>query len=289
MINKGQNITALEKISPDPDSSFHIMVNPKLNDFFFWHFHPEIELVFIEGADGTRHVGDHISRYTGNDLVLIGSYIPHLNFDYGIKKEYEKTVLHIQEDFLAEVLIRTPEFKSVANLFDKAAHGIAFGDATKKKLRNRIKDLHEWQGFRRFLEVLDILQLLSTSTDVQLLHEQPYQNSFHRKEQERLGRIYDLIHTHYTEEINIQQAASIANLSPEAFCRYFKRMTRLTFVEFLNRYRISQSKRLLRLDKSISEVCFECGFESLSYFNRTFKKFSGEAPSAFKKRFAING
>lgn len=289
MINKGQNITALEKISPDPDSSFHIMVNPKLNDFFFWHFHPEIELVFIEGADGTRHVGDHISRYTGNDLVLIGSYIPHLNFDYGIKKEYEKTVLHIQEDFLAEALIRTPEFKSVANLFDKAAHGIAFGDATKKKLRNRIKDLHEWQGFRRFLEVLDILQLLSTSTDVQLLHEQPYQNSFHRKEQERLGRIYDLIHTHYTEEINIQQAASIANLSPEAFCRYFKRMTRLTFVEFLNRYRISQSKRLLRLDKSISEVCFECGFESLSYFNRTFKKFSGEAPSAFKKRFAING
>ena len=289
MINKGQNITALEKISPDPDSSFHIMVNPKLNDFFFWHFHPEIELVFIEGADGTRHVGDHISRYTGNDLVLIGSYIPHLNFDYGIKKEYEKTVLHIQEDFLAEALIRTPEFKSVANLFDKAAHGIAFGDATKKKLRNRIKDLHERQGFRRFLEVLDILQLLSTSTDVQLLHEQPYQNSFHRKEQERLGRIYDLIHTHYTEEINIQQAASIANLSPEAFCRYFKRMTRLTFVEFLNRYRISQSKRLLRLDKSISEVCFECGFESLSYFNRTFKKFSGEAPSAFKKRFAING
>ncbi|MFN6319936.1 MAG: hypothetical protein ACK4YE_00105, partial [Bacteroidota bacterium] len=74
MINKGQNITALEKISPAPDSSFHIMVNPKLNDFFFWHFHPEIELVFIEGADGTRHVGDHISHYKESDLVLIGSY-----------------------------------------------------------------------------------------------------------------------------------------------------------------------------------------------------------------------
>jgi AraC-like DNA-binding protein len=288
MINKGQNFTALEKISPDPDSSFHIMVNPKLNDFFFWHFHPEIELVFIEGADGTRHVGDHISHYKESDLVLIGSYIPHLNFDYGIKTEYEKTVLHIQEDFLADVLIKTPELNTIAQLFEKAAHGIVFGETTKNKLKQRIKQLHARQGFSRFLEVLDMLQLLSVSNDMQLLHEHPYQNSFHRKEQERLASIYDFIHAHYTEEISIQQAAAIANLSPEAFCRYFKRMTRLTFVDFLNRFRISQSKRLLRMDKSISEVCFECGFDSLSYFNRTFKKYNGEAPSAFKRRFAVH-
>lgn len=288
MVNKGQNITALEKILPDQDSSFHIMVNPKLNDFFFWHFHPEIELVFIDGADGTRHVGDHISKYRGSDLVLIGSYIPHLNFDYGVKSEYEKTVLHIQEDFLADVLAKTPEFNTLSSLFSKISNGIAFGDVTKEKLRERLKRLHEKEGFRRFLEVLDILQILSVAEDMQLLHEQPYQNSFHRKEQERLGKIYDFIHSHYTEQISIDQIAALANLGPEAFCRYFKRMTRLTFVEFLNRYRISQSKRLLRMDKSISEVCYECGFESVSYFNRIFKKYNGEPPSVFRKRFAID-
>jgi AraC-like DNA-binding protein len=288
MVNKGQNITALEKISPDENSSFHIMVNPRLNDFFFWHFHPEIELVFIDGTDGTRHVGDHISKYKGSDLVLIGSYIPHLNFDFGVKSDYEKTVLHIQEDFLADVLTKTPEFNTLATLFSKISHGIAFGEATKEKLRERLKRLHEKEGFRRFLEVLDILQILSAAEDMQLLHDQPYQNSFHRKEQERLGRIYDYIHAHYTEQISIDQVASLANLGPEAFCRYFKRMTRLTFVEFLNRYRISQSKRLLRMDRSISEVCYECGFESLSYFNRIFKKYNGEPPSAFKKRFTID-
>lgn len=288
MVNKGQNITALEKISPDENSSFHIMVNPRLNDFFFWHFHPEIELVFIDGTDGTRHVGDHISKYKGSDLVLIGSYIPHLNFDYGVKSDYEKTVLHIQEDFLADVLTKTPEFNTLARLFSRSSHGIAFGHVTKEKLKDRLKQLHEKQGFRRFLEVLDILQILSAAEDMQLLHDQPYQNSFHRKEQERLGRIYDYIHAHYTEQISIDQVASLANLGPEAFCRYFKRMTRLTFVEFLNRYRISQSKRLLRMDRSISEVCYECGFESLSYFNRIFKKYNGEPPSAFRKRFTID-
>ncbi|MEO5582557.1 MAG: AraC family transcriptional regulator, partial [Saprospiraceae bacterium] len=74
----------LEAIKPDAESSFHIMVNPRFNDFFFWHFHPEIELTYIEGASGNRHVGEHISKYTGSDLVLIGSNIPHLNFDYGV-------------------------------------------------------------------------------------------------------------------------------------------------------------------------------------------------------------
>ena len=85
------------------------MVNPRLHDFFFWHFHPEIELVFLDGADGTRHVGEHVSPFYNNDLVLIGPYIPHLNFDYGIKADYEKTVLHLQEDFLTDIMERTPE------------------------------------------------------------------------------------------------------------------------------------------------------------------------------------
>ncbi|MFN5440131.1 MAG: AraC family transcriptional regulator [Bacteroidota bacterium] len=285
MVKKGQYITALEKISPDENSSFHIMVNPKLHDFFFWHFHPEIELVYIDGADGTRHVGDHISKFKSNDLVLIGSYIPHLNFDYGIKTDYEKIVLHIQEDFLADVLIKTPELKSLSNLFEKASHGICFGKKTIEKLGARLKKLHEQDGFKRFLEVLDILQYLSIADDYELLHELPYQNSFHRKEQERLGKIYDYIHVNYTEKISIEDVALLANLGPEAFCRYFKKMTRLSFVEFLNRYRISQSKRLLRTDRNISEVCFQCGFESLSYFNRIFKKYSAETPSSFKKRF----
>ena len=68
----------LEAIKPDANSSFHLMLNPRLNDFFFWHFHPEFELTYIEGANGNRSVGSHISQYAGSDLVFIGSNIPHL-------------------------------------------------------------------------------------------------------------------------------------------------------------------------------------------------------------------
>ena len=89
----------LENINPDTNSSFRLLLNPQLNDLFYWHFHPEYELVYIENADGPRHVGEHISQYEGSDLVLIGSNIPHLNFDYGVKSACEKAVLQIHPDF----------------------------------------------------------------------------------------------------------------------------------------------------------------------------------------------
>ena len=82
------------------DKSFSMMFNPRLSDLFYWHFHPEYELVYIEAASGTRHIGEHISTYEKNDLVLIGSNIPHLNFDYGIKTTYRKVVVHLKKDFI---------------------------------------------------------------------------------------------------------------------------------------------------------------------------------------------
>jgi AraC-like DNA-binding protein len=276
---------AFEKISPDLGSSFHLMVNPRLNDFFFWHFHPEIELVFIDKASGTRHVGDHISRYEESDMVMIGSYIPHLNFDYGVKTDYEKTVLHIQHDFLTGAIERTPELFRIRDLFKLASHGIAFGDAAKALVGDRLKKLHLLSSFNQFLEIISLLETLSISNDFVLLHEAPYQNQYNKKEQQRLAIVYDHIDQHYKDQISIAEVASLVNLSKEAFCRYFKKMTRLTFVEFLNHYRVNQAKRLLRLDLNITEVCYQCGYESLSYFNRTFKKYTEQSPSSFRKKF----
>ncbi|MES1215335.1 MAG: AraC family transcriptional regulator, partial [Bacteroidota bacterium] len=92
----------LEEIKPGIDSSFTILLTPKLNDLFYWHFHPEYEIVYVEAPGGVRHVGDHISRYKESDLVLIGPNIPHLNFDYGVKEIAETVVVQMKEDFLGK-------------------------------------------------------------------------------------------------------------------------------------------------------------------------------------------
>ena len=91
-----------EAISTDENSSFRILLTPNLNELFYWHFHPEFEIVYVEADHGFRHIGDHISKYSGSDLALIGPNIPHLNFDYGVKATVETVVVQMQEDFLGK-------------------------------------------------------------------------------------------------------------------------------------------------------------------------------------------
>lgn len=280
--------TQLETINPDANSSFRLLRNPRLSDLFYWHFHPEYELVYIEGADGTRHVGDHISQYEGSDLVLIGSNIPHLNFDHGVQTDYEKVVLHIQPAFKQKVFQEYPELANLFQLFEIAQYGIAFYGETKQHIGKRLKSFHQLSPFDQFVEVLQIFQVLSQSQDKALLHNHPYINQYSQREQDRLRRIYAFIDEYYQQKIEINQIASMCNLSKPAFCRYFKKATGNTFIRFLNQYRISQAKRLLMLGKNITETCYECGFESLSYFNRTFKKITHENPTTFKSRFFKN-
>ena len=274
----------LETISLVSKSPFRLLHDPKLNHLFYWHFHPEFELVYIEGASAMRHVGNHISQFTDSDLVLIGSNIPHLNFDHGVATTYRKEVLHIKPFFKESFISQLPELQSIERLMELSKYGIAFSGTTKKEVGGLLKELHLLPPFDFFMQSITILKKLAQSKDFELLHTKPYVNRYSKKEQERIRQIYVLIDERYQNKITVDEVAELCNLTKPAFCRYFKKATGNTFVGFLNQYRISQAKRLLLMGKNIGETCYECGFESLSYFNRTFKKVTDENPSEFKKR-----
>ena len=273
----------LEEIFTGNEKSVSLMVNPDLRHLFFWHFHPEFELVYIEGTDGTRHVGSHLSKYSGSDLVLIGSNIPHLNFDYGVNSSYQKRVIHFKEDFLSEGHSGIVEFSAISQLLTEAAYGLAFGPATKLSLRNQILSLKETDQFQLTLDSLSILNKLAKSKDITKLHDSPVQGHTGSRDHIRLKNIYAFVESHFMEKISNKDAADVANLSYEAFSRYFKKMTKLTFTEFVNQYRIEKAKRLLLQDYTVTETCYDCGFESLSYFNRIFKKLTGQNPIEYKR------
>nr|WP_315141772.1 AraC family transcriptional regulator [uncultured Flavobacterium sp.] len=264
-------------------SSFRILVNPKLNDFYYWHFHPEFELTFIEAPQGTRRVGNHVGQFEGSDLVFIGSNIPHLNFDYGIRTEYKKVVLQIKEDFFKNDFVTTPELSAIYQLFENSKKVICFNGITKELVGKRLKEIHHLPNFEQFIEVLSLFQMLATSNEKTFLHEFPFDDFYNNKEQNRLKIVYAFIENNFQRNITIDEMGQLTHLSKAAFCRYFKKMTRLTFTEFLNQFRIEQAKRLLKEDKNVTETCYECGFESLSYFNRIFKKVVGQNPIQFKK------
>lgn len=275
-----------ENIQSDEDSSFKILLTPKLNDLFYWHFHPEYEIVFVELDKGIRHVGDHISKYEDNDLVLIGPNIPHLNFDYGIQTTVEIVVVQMKEHFLGQAFFNLPEIAAINDLFERAKSGLAFGGDTKKLAGEKLQKLSSLTHFDQLISLLQICQLLANSKEVTELHARPIASASVLKEQQRMHRIYNYIESHYQEPIDVNEMAGLSNLTTAAFCRYFKKSTHLTFTDFLNQYRINQAKKLLLQDKNVTEACYNSGFDNLSYFNKTFKKLTGVNPSHFKRQFA---
>jgi AraC-like DNA-binding protein len=278
----------LEAIQPDEDSSFKILLTPKLNDIFYWHFHPEYEIVYVEAETGIRHIGDHISKYEGSDLALIGPNIPHLNFDYGVKATVDTVVVQMKEHFLGAAFFALPEIAKINELFERAKTGLAFYGETKRIAGEKLKQLTTLSHFDQLIMLLQIFHLLTLSDEVIELKSRPIANASVLKEQERLHKIYHYIETHYQQHVDVNEVAGLSNLTTAAFCRYFKKSTHLTFTDFLNQYRINQAKKLLLYDKNVTETCYESGFENLSYFNKTFKKLTGENPSLFKKRHALS-
>lgn len=274
----------LEQILPDSDSSFRFLLTPKLNEVFYWHFHPEIELVYVEADKGIRHIGEHISTYEGCDLALIGSYIPHLNFDYGVKATVETVVIQFPETYFEGGLVRIPELKKVVDLMERAKTGLAFTGETKRIAGVRLKKLEHLDRFHQFMELMSIFQFLAESDEYMDLNVRPISSQTILKQQERMHRIHQFVEANFQKPIGTQQIANEVNLSLPAFCRYFKKTTKLTYTDFVNHYRVQYAKKLLIQDKNVTETCFESGFESLSYFNRIFKKWTGESPSSFRKQ-----
>ena len=274
-----------ENIAPDEGSSFKILLTPGLNDTFLWHFHPEYEIVFVEGTSGTRHVGDHTSVYEGSDLVFIGPNIPHLNFDYGVRTECEQVIIQMKENFLGKDFLDIPEFTAIKLLFEKSHHGLSFSDPTKRIVGEKLKELTKLDHFDQLMSLFQILRLLASSDQITVLNTSPAGNKSLQKEQMRMDSIYKYVETHFDQTPDVNFIAEQVNLTTAAFCRFFKKNTKMTFTDFVNQYRINQAKNYLLQDKTISETCFAVGFESLSYFNKLFKKIEGENPSDFKKRY----
>ncbi|MFZ4927495.1 AraC family transcriptional regulator [Chryseobacterium sp. Mn2064] len=281
-----------ENIEFENGKSFKLF-SPSLKNCFFWHYHPEIELVYVEATNGIRHVGKDISAFTDSDLLLIGANVPHLNFDYGIQTECKQLVVQMRENFLQDIILSVPEFNNIKNLLEKSYLGLSFFGETKNIVVEKLQLIKDKTSFESLMGLIEILQILADSTEVKELNKEDTRIKWFLNDKIRMGTIYDYIHDHYDKKPNVNDIAKIVGLSTPAFCRYFKKQTNMTFTDFVNNYRINQAKIFLLKDYSVTEVCFQVGFESLSYFNKLFKQHTHETPSEFKKKhfrpIEING
>jgi len=278
------NEIKLEKIQFEPGKSFRLF-SPRLRNTIFWHYHPQPELVYVEADAGIRHVGTHISGYTQSDLVFIGGNLPHLNFDYRLRNDYHQIVIQLKTDFLGTAFSSAPEFEPIHRLFKTADYGIAFEGETKLQVAARIKALSGRKNFEQLLELIAIFRELAESEEYSVLNEDLSARDFILKDKIRMGAVYEYIDTHFDRNPNVNAVAARLHLTTPAFCRYFKRQTKMTFTDFVNQYRIERAKNLLMQEKNVTETAYAVGFESISYFNKLFNQIVGQNPSAFRRQW----
>lgn len=277
----------LEKISPEFGSS--IFVRRHENYAFqgeikpFWHFHPEIELIYVNKGKGKRHIGNHLSYFSNSQLLLIGPNLPHNGFTDRLTINGSQTLVQFKPDFLGESFINIPEMESINNLFERSKMGIVFGAKTKKKLGHKIEKLTGKKGFKKILELLEILHTLAKAKDYTILNADGFAFEAEPQDSAKVDIIFKHVSQNYKEHISLDEIADKVSMTVPAFCRYFKKVTGKTFTKFVNEYRVVHATKLLSESQlSITDVSFECGFNNFSHFNKVFKEFTGKSASKYR-------
>jgi AraC-like DNA-binding protein len=284
----------LLKVSLDPGSSFNIHHNKGPKFYNQWHFHPEIELIYIHKGRGTKFIGNNISRFESSELVLIGSNLDHMwrcdpeYFLKGSRLVAEVTVIYFHREFLGHQFFDTPELKSINSLLEKAKQGIKIVGNTKHHIKDLLTKLSDAKGIERIVLLLSILDKIAKTKERQIINSVYHPVKFDKEEADRLNKIFHHTLTNFQNKISLAGIASVANLSEKAFCRYFKSKTRKTYYNFLLEVRVAHAcNMLIEKDSTVYEVCYDSGFNNLSNFNRYFKKIMNKTPFEFKKEHRL--
>jgi len=278
-----------EIIQPVSGQSFLFRRFDKLAFNAPYHFHPEYELTCILAGSGKRYVGSRMDDFTAGDLVLLGPNLPHC-WKLEQNNEVDKAsaiVVQFDGAFLGEDFFNKNEMQQIKKLFQKSGSGICFHSGTQTAVNKSLLSLSkEKNSFKMLMGLLDILQTLATSTEYTLLDQNMVTAERSVAEQERINPVFAYLVENFRHQVSLDAAAGIANMTTNAFCKYFKKTTRKTFMETIIEYRLNYAiQQLVQTDKPISDIAFESGFGDVSHFYKMFKVKMHISPLNYRKKF----
>ncbi|OOG73659.1 AraC family transcriptional regulator [Algoriphagus sp. A40] len=257
-----------------------------------WHFHSEYQLFTVLKGRGTRFIGDHMQNFREEDMVLTGPDLPHLwknDKVYHIPENKMTThgiVVYLPDNFLNNSVFQLEEFEGISNMLKKSVRGIEIKGKTNLLVREMMIELLDMKGVKSIIHLLKILQTIADSTDCKLIADAAYINTNKESEKDRMGQVYEYVMQNYQGKVSLEEAAQLSNLSVSAFSRFFKSRVNKSFSDFLTDVRISHACKLLHeTDLNISEISYECGFFTLSNFNKLFKDRVKKTPVEYRKEF----
>jgi AraC-like DNA-binding protein len=265
-------------------SSFHAFRYQVPYFQFKWHYHPEFELTYIVKGNGYRIVGNSYEPFNDGDLVLLGSNLSHTwsgKADGDVNSD--AIVIQFSSEFILPFL-ELNESLLIKNMLDSSLRGINF--EPDEQLVTKIIEITETNGVERILKLISILDILSKK-QIKLIAPNTFHNVVSKKSEVRINKVCLFIQNNFQNKIYLKEVADLIYLTESNFCKFFKKATGKTYSDYVNEIRINEASRLLiQSDKTINQISFECGFETLSYFNRVFLNKKGITPSVYRKSSA---
>lgn len=254
-----------------------------------WHYHPEIELHYLIKGEGVRFIGDNISHFEQDDLVLLGSNLPHTwkcNERKHDEDHVEALVMHFHPDCLGRDFLNVSETQEILKLFSLAKNGLIIHGDTKKRVKEKMATMKEETGLTKLIHLFGIFQTLVNTTEYKVLSNSFSHTKLNETDENRMDKILSYTLKNFRDKIFIDNVASLSNLSVTSFCRYFKTIANKSYFDFLTEIRLNHACRLIvDSDLTIQNIAVESGFENTSNFYRHFKNFKGMAPKDYKKKF----
>lgn len=280
----------LSEIPPLSEKDCFYLIDRYKDRFTFpIHRHSEFELNLISNGRGARRiVGDSIEELDDLDLVLVGNGIEHTWEQHSCNtRNIREVTIQFANDMFSEKMLAKNQFESIRRMLQASAKGVCFTPECAMKVYGRIIAIPEIEnGFYRVMELLSILYELSAPGNYRTLASSSFANAGTVGNSRRVHLVQEYINSNYKGEIRLASLASIAGMTPTAFSRFFKMRTGSSVSDYIIDVRLGHATRSL-VDSSlpISEICFDCGFNNVSNFNRIFRKKKGCSPKEFRETY----
>lgn len=274
-------------------NSFRVQIDEQAHFYDSVHFHPEHQITHILKGEGTCLIGNHVERFKPGDVFMVGKNVPHVfksdqtYYHPGNKLESKYISLFFKDETFGRQFFEIPELAHIKRLLDMASMGVKITDDDRDKVSQMINKTEHQEGFERFQSLLSILDKLATASTLQALSSMRYDAPSKDLDNERINVVFNYMSNNFKLEITLEEISSIANMTPNAFCRYFKQRTGKTFSNFLNEVRIEYAGKLIAgSNEPFGNISIESGYNSISYFNRKFKQITGLSPLMYRKRYS---
>ncbi|MFC0772816.1 AraC family transcriptional regulator [Terrimonas alba] len=261
-----------------------------------FHFHPECELVYTLSGTGKRIIGDRIEVFGPGDMVFLGPNIPHVWYsDPSFYKNDNNRqaiaiVVYFSKEIFGEKFFQLEETQLLKEFLKKAERGLKIQGRTFEQIAAMLSNMVESNGMQKIVGLMQVLECLAGSEEVQSLASITYKNSYDTKDNHKIDEVFLYLNKNFMRDISMPEVAELCHMTPQSFCRFFKARTKSTFIDFLNDIRISHARKLLieSEEQTIAEIAYLCGYKNLSNFNKLFKIKTKLTPKEYKRNLKAN-